>query len=132
MDEALSSFIKKGPNSKNLKNTKTSIRASFIKGLQRIGGFGGKSDYLAYSEVYTGDPGRFNTFYSDMLSTTKQELQKTASDWLTDGVYVLVVQPEEKHTFERTPLADRSKLPKGDSGMRSFVSTMNPLMPSSV
>ena len=111
LDEALSSFIKKGPNSKNLKNTKTSIRASFIKGLQRIGGFGGKSDYLAYSEVYTGDPGRFNTFYSDMLSTTKQELQKTASDWLTDGVYVLVVQPEEKHTFERTPLADRSKLP---------------------
>ena len=80
----------------NLKNTKTSIRASFIKGLQRIGGFGGKSDLLAYSEVYTGDPGRFNDFYADMLATTKQEIQKTASDWLTDGVYVLIVAPEDR------------------------------------
>ena len=114
IDETLAKFIKKGPNSKNLKNTKPSIRASFIKGLQRIGGFGGKSDLLAYSEVYTGDPGQFNNFYSDMLSTTKQEIQKTASDWLTDGSYVLVVQPEAQLTSERVPLADRSKLPFPD------------------
>ena len=114
LDETLANFIKKGPSSKNLKNTKTTIRASFIKGLQRIGGFGGKSDLLAYSEVYTGDPGRFNNFYSDMLSTTKQEIQETASEWLTDGVYVLVVQPEEEKTYSRVPLADRSKLPFPD------------------
>ena len=114
LDETLANFIKKGPSSKNLKNTKTTIRASFIKGLQRIGGFGGKSDLLAYSEVYTGDPGRFNNFYSDMLSTTKQEIQETASEWLTDGVYVLVVQPEEEKTYNRVPLADRSKLPFPD------------------
>jgi zinc protease len=114
LDETLVNFIKKGPSSKNLKNTKTTIRASFIKGLQRIGGFGGKSDLLAYSEVYTGDPGRFNNFYSDMLSTTKQEIQETASEWLTDGVYVLVVQPEEEKTYSRVPLADRSKLPFPD------------------
>ena len=99
----------------NLKNTKTSIRASFIKGLQRIGGFGGKSDLLAYSEVYTGDPGRFNDFYADMLSTTKQEIQKTASDWLTDGVYVLIVAPEDQMSFSQEAIADRSKLPFPES-----------------
>lgn len=115
IDETLAKFIKKGPNSKNLKNTKTSIRASFIKGLQRIGGFGGKSDLLAYSEVYTGDPGRFNDFYADMLSTTKQEIQKTASDWLTDGVYVLIVAPEDQMSFSQEAIADRSKLPFPES-----------------
>ena len=115
IDETLAKFIKKGPNSKNLKNTKTSIRASFIKGLQRIGGFGGKSDLLAYSEVYTGDPGRFNDFYADMLSTTKQEIQKTASDWLSDGVYVLIVAPEDQMSFSQEAIADRSKLPFPES-----------------
>ncbi|MGB0657788.1 MAG: M16 family metallopeptidase, partial [Gammaproteobacteria bacterium] len=115
IDETLVKFIKKGPNSKNLKNTKTSIRASFIKGLQRIGGFGGKSDLLAYSEVYTGDPGRFNDFYADMLATTKQEIQKTASDWLTDGVYVLIVAPEDQMSFSQEAIADRSKLPFPES-----------------
>ena len=115
IDETLAKFIKKGPNSKNLKNTKTSIRASFIKGLQRIGGFGGKSDLLAYSEVYTGDPGRFNDFYADILSTTKQEIQKTASDWLTDGVYVLIVAPEDQMSFSQEAIADRSKLPFPES-----------------
>ena len=115
IDETLAKFIKKGPNSKNLKNTKTSIRASFIKGLQRIGGFGGKSDLLAYSEVYTGDPGRFNDFYADMLSTTKQEIKKTASDWLSDGVYVLIVAPEDQMSFSQEAIADRSKLPFPES-----------------
>ncbi len=111
LDDTLSEFIKRGPNAKRLKNTKTSIRASWIKGLQRIGGFGGKSDLLAYSEVYSGDPGAYLKFINDMMEITNKDIKTTASAWLTDGAYVLTVVPEENRTFSTESLVDRTQLP---------------------
>ncbi|HIK77116.1 MAG TPA: insulinase family protein [Gammaproteobacteria bacterium] len=111
LDDTLSEFIKRGPNAKRLKNTKTSIRASWIKGLQRIGGFGGKSDLLAYSEVYSGDPGAYLKFINDMMEITNKDIKTTASTWLTDGAYVLTVVPEETRTFSTESVVDRTQLP---------------------
>jgi zinc protease len=111
LDDTLSEFIKRGPNAKRLKNTKTSIRASWIKGLQRIGGFGGKSDLLAYSEVYSGDPGAYLKFINDMMEITNKDIKATASAWLTDGAYVLTVVPEENRTFSSESVVDRTQLP---------------------
>jgi len=111
LDDTLSEFIKRGPNAKRLKNTKTSIRASWIKGLQRIGGFGGKSDLLAYSEVYSGDPGAYLKFINDMMDITNKDIKTTASTWLTDGAYVLTVVPEENRTFSTESVVDRTQLP---------------------
>tara|TARA_A100001037_G_scaffold115826_1_gene105444 strand:- start:1399 stop:4131 length:2733 start_codon:yes stop_codon:yes gene_type:complete len=111
MDTALSDFIKKGPSAKRLKNTKTSIRASSIKGLQRVGGFGGKSDLLAYSEVYSGNPGAYLEFINGIMEITNKEIKETANTWLTDGAYVLTVIPEENRSYNSESTADRSKLP---------------------
>ena len=111
MDSALSEFIKRGPSAKRLKNTKTSIRASSIKGLQRVGGFGGKSDLRAYSEVYTGNPGAYLEFINGIMKITSKEVKETANAWLTDGVYVLTVVPEQNRTYDSESSADRSKLP---------------------
>ena len=111
MDKALSDFIKKGPSAKRLKNTKTSIRASSIKGLQRVGGFGGKSDLLAYSEVYSGNPGAYLEFINGIMEITNKEIKETANTWLTDGAYVLTVIPEENRSYNSESTADRSKLP---------------------
>ena len=111
MDRALIDFIKKGPSAKRLKNTKTSIRASSIKGLQRVGGFGGKSDLLAYSEVYSGNPGAYLEFINGIMEITNKEIKETANTWLTDGAYVLTVIPEENRSYDSESTADRSKLP---------------------
>ena len=40
MDDVMATFIKRGPNPKLLKAEKTKILAGFIRGIQRIGGFG--------------------------------------------------------------------------------------------
>ena len=57
MDSVMAEFIKKGPDRKLLKAEKTKSLAGFIRGVQRIGGFGGKSDLLATCQTYTGNPG---------------------------------------------------------------------------
>src|SRR3954464_2809963 len=55
IDEELARFIRTGPTAGELRRIKTQYRANFIRGAERIGGFGGKSDVLARYEVFTGN-----------------------------------------------------------------------------
>src|SRR5438093_8474778 len=54
IDEELTKFLRTGPTASELRRVKTQSRANFIRGIERIGGFGGKSDVLARNEVFTG------------------------------------------------------------------------------
>ena len=56
IDEELDRLIKQGPTAAELERAKTGARAGFIRGIERIGGFGGKADALAECAVFTGDP----------------------------------------------------------------------------
>ena len=57
VDEELARFLKDGPTAAELARAKTQGMAAFLRGVERIGGFGGKSDVLATCEVYTGNAG---------------------------------------------------------------------------
>ena len=111
IDTALREFIKRGPTKKRLDNTITSLRASWIKGLQRVGGFGGKSDILAKGEVYQGDPGAYKNLISMVFNATAKDLKATAEKWLSDGDYVLTVIPNAQRSFNAESTVDRSQLP---------------------
>ena len=89
IDQVVQEFIKRGPNSKRLKNAKTSLQAGWIKGLQRVGGFGGKSDILANGEIYMGDPHAYKNVLQTILNATAMDLKNTAAKWLSDGEYIL-------------------------------------------
>ena len=56
VDEELARFVKEGPTAAEMQRVKTQHEANFIRGIERIGGFGGKSDRLAQSEVFRGSP----------------------------------------------------------------------------
>ena len=111
IDEALHEFIKKGPIKKRLDNTVISLRASWIKGLQRVGGFGGKSDILAKGEVYQGDPGAYKNLISMITNASAKDLKATAKKWLSNGDYVLTVIPNAERSFNTESTVDRSQLP---------------------
>ncbi|GIT34263.1 MAG: hypothetical protein Ct9H300mP4_05820 [Gammaproteobacteria bacterium] len=114
IDQVVQEFIKRGPNSKRLKNAKTSLQAGWIKGLQRVGGFGGKSDILANGEIYMGDPHAYKNVLQTILNATAMDLKNTAAKWLSDGEYILTVMPEEESSLIETKV-DRSQLPYPDN-----------------
>ena len=47
LDEELARLIAEGPTAAELARAKTVFRAGFVRGIERIGGFGGKADILA-------------------------------------------------------------------------------------
>ena len=107
MDDVMAEFTKRGPNPKLLKAEKTKILAGFIRGIQRIGGFGGKSDLLATCQTYTGDPGCYqkNAAYIDAVTPSK--MKATFVKWIDDAPYVLTILPTDKYAVAETDL-DRS------------------------
>lgn len=114
INEELTKLINGGITEKELNRVRTDYKADFVKGIERIGGFGGKSDILAKNEVYSGNPEYYKTLMQYVENAKATDLQKAAKDWLSDGVYVLNVNP-----FPQLSAADkgvdRSKLPETGS-----------------
>ncbi len=111
LDEELQRFLAEGPTAAELQRVKTQYRANFIRGIERIGGFGGKSDVLAQNEIYGGSPDFYKTTLQRVANATAQDLLGAAKRWLSDGVYVLEVHPFPEYTTIASDV-DRSTLPE--------------------
>ena len=111
MDEELAKFLKDGPTPEELDRVKIQNQAAFIRGTERIGGFGGKSDILAKNEVFLGDASAYKITQQRIQAATAEDLREAARRWLSDGVYILSVLPFPDYTTA-TAGVDRSKIPE--------------------
>ncbi|MCI0719911.1 MAG: insulinase family protein [Acidobacteria bacterium] len=111
VDEELARFLAEGPIEKEMQRIKTQFVASFVRGIERIGGLGGKSDILAQNQVYFGDPAHYKVTLKRVREASAQNLLNTAKQWLSDGVYILEVHPFPQYKT-LTSNVDRKKLPE--------------------
>ena len=110
LDEEVARFLKSGPTKEELERIKTSNYASFVRAVERIDGSSGKAAILGESLLYGGSPDFYKTSLNWLREATVADVQRTANTWLSDGVFVLTVQPfPEYHAAAGG--ADRSKLP---------------------
>ena len=110
LDEELTKLIKEGPTAEELDRVKVGSLSSFIRGAERIGGFGGKSDILAMNMVYADDPEYYKVSVNRVREATPEKVRKAAEAWLTDGVYNLEVHPFPEYSTAKSEV-DRSTLP---------------------
>jgi zinc protease len=111
VDEELKKFLEQGPTAEELERVRTRYFANFLRGVERVGGFGGKSDVLARGQVFAGDPAAYKQSLDRAAKATAADLKAAANRWLADGVYVLEVHPFPQ--LKKAPTdADRSKAPE--------------------
>jgi predicted Zn-dependent peptidase len=110
INDILKEFIEKGPTQDELDRVRSSYYSNFLKGVERIGGFGGKSDILASNMIYGGSPDYYKTKLRFASEATIGEIQNVCREWLSSGKFVLVCKPFPtlKPVGEGV---DRSKLP---------------------
>tara|TARA_R110000868_G_scaffold4211_2_gene26416 strand:- start:17156 stop:19936 length:2781 start_codon:yes stop_codon:yes gene_type:complete len=107
----INEFIKNGPTEAELKRVKASYFSKEIKGLERIGGFGGVSDILASNETYHGDASYYKNQLKFIEEATISDLKATARKWLTKGKHTLICKPFPEYTMVESTV-DRSKIPE--------------------
>ena len=93
IDEELARFLADGPTAQEVQRVRTQYLANFVRGVDRVGGFGGTSDVLAMSQAYLGDPAAYQVKLRREREATPAKLQAAAKRWLSDGEYVSEVFP---------------------------------------
>ncbi|MBW7888327.1 MAG: insulinase family protein [Bacteroidetes bacterium] len=111
VDSELKEIFEKGPSTEELQRVKINAIAGFIRGIERIGGFGGKSDILAQGMVYGGTPDYYKTRLKVMNDATAADLKNAGQKWLSDGQYVLEIIPFPAFKNEPTDSTVRKNMP---------------------
>lgn len=118
--EIVEEFIKNGPTQEELDRAKSSYFSSFIKGIERIGGFGGTSDILASGATYYGESEHYKKQLKWVEEATLDDLKNVAQKWLTRYHHSLTCFPFPEYNVTGSEI-DRTKLPKlGDPVAAKF------------
>ncbi|MDQ3495275.1 MAG: insulinase family protein [Pseudomonadota bacterium] len=105
IDEELDRLVAQGPTAEELAQAKTVHRAGFIRGIERIGGFGGKADALAACAVYQQDPGCFRSSLANIQRASLADVRATGAQWLGTGSHTLVINPGARTPLVEAPAA---------------------------
>ena len=127
IDEELTRLLKDGPTAAELDQARTVFKAGFVRGIERIGGFGGKADALAECTVYTGNPGCFRDQLARIASATPADVTKTANQWLRVGDHVLTVSPGDVVQIVEEPSVSgpATALPKPDPKYKTMATDLD-------
>ena len=107
IEEELAKLIADGPTAAELDQARASLVANFVRGVERIGGFGGKADVLAECQTYAGNPTCYRAQLATYQSSTPAQLKDLAAKWLRRGAFTLAVNPGDRIPLvEDPPVAD--------------------------
>ncbi len=111
VDEELKKLIANGPSVIEMNKARTQSVVGFVRSLEAIGGFSGKTNLLAESETFLGEPDAWKVAWNRYRNATPADLQGAAKRWLSDGDYILHMVPYGKLSASSEG-ADRSKMPE--------------------
>jgi predicted Zn-dependent peptidase len=103
IDEELQRLLKDGPTDAELAQAKTVYRARFIRGIERIGGFGGKADILAGCEIFEGNPGCYRDTLATVADATPAQIRDIGRKWLGHPSHTFVVMPGKRTALAEDP-----------------------------
>ena len=110
-EKVLTEFLAKGPTKAELDRAKTSIEAAVLRGLEKVGGFGGKAVTLAEGALYADDPGFIVKQLEWLKAATPAEVLNAARDVMNAGYYQLTVVPFPEYSTAASTVDRKNGLP---------------------
>ncbi|URD60406.1 insulinase family protein [Sphingomonas sp. KRR8] len=108
LDELMADYIRNGPTQAELRRAATSEVASRIRGLEQVGGFGGKAVALAEGQVYAGDSNFYRRQLTELAAVTPAQVKTVFGRWLTRPPLKIRLEPGD-----RPPYQEAAVRPKG-------------------
>jgi len=110
MENVVNELLKSGPTTEELRRAQNRNLADFLRGIERLGGFGGRSDILAESMSYGGSPDFYLEQLEVMAKAKPGDVKATSEKWLRANHYTMLVKPSAKLSAGKT-MVDRKILP---------------------
>ena len=120
IDAVIRSFLADGPTAAELQRAQSRTLANFVRGIEALGGFGGRADVLAESLTFGGSSDAYLDRLERMATATTAQVKAAAVRWLDAPHYTMVVRPFPTLVPGETTLNRQTVPPLGDAPAVSF------------
>ena len=100
LDEILAEFIANGPTEEEVRRAATNEVGGRIRGLESVGGFGGKAVTLAEGQTFANDSNFYARTLANYATVTPAQVQAAMKQWLTKPAFALKLEPGERPPYE--------------------------------
>ncbi|MEL7198937.1 MAG: pitrilysin family protein [Pseudomonadota bacterium] len=96
LDELIAEYLETGPTEDEIARAATSQLSGTIRGLEQVGGFGGKAVTLASGEVFSADPDYYKKRLEAFATMTPEKVTTALNKWMDKPAFTLVLEPGER------------------------------------
>ena len=102
LNEILADYIANGPTEDEVRRAATREVSGRIRGLEQVGGFGGKAVALAEGQVYAADSDYYKKTLARYAATTPADVKAAMAQWLSRPVFAIRLEPGDRPPYEET------------------------------
>jgi zinc protease len=99
LTEIMAEYLANGPTEDEVRRAATQDVSNRIKGLEQVGGFGGKAVALAEGKVFTGDSDFYKTSLNAYASVTAADVRAAMQQWLSRPSFNVRLEPGERPPY---------------------------------
>jgi len=102
LDEIIADFVANGPTEDEVRRATTREVSSRIRGLEQVGGFGGKAVALAEGQVFVGDSDFYKKSLAAYAALTPADVKAAMQQWLSRPVLAIQLEPGDRPPYEES------------------------------
>ena len=115
LDEVVADYIAKGPTKDEVERAVMSEVSGRIRGLEQVGGFGGKAVSLAEGQTFAHDSNFYKKSLAEYAAVTPAAVRTQLQQWMRRPAFTIVLSPGERPAYQEAkavqppkPGADKS------------------------
>ena len=120
LDEIMADYIAKGPTKDEVQRAVMSEVSGRIRGLEQVGGFGGKAVTLAEGQTYAHDSNFYKRTLAQYAAITPAAVRTTMQQWLRRPALTIIMTPGPRDAYAEAKAAPpaRKASPEGDVAVK--------------
>ena len=99
LDQVMADFIAKGPTAAEVQRAVMSEVSGRIRGLEQVGGFGGKAVTLAEGQTFAGDSNFYKKTLASYATVTPVAVRTAMQQWLRRPSLTITLAPGEREAY---------------------------------
>jgi predicted Zn-dependent peptidase len=113
LDQVMADYLAKGPTADEVQRAVMSEVAGRIRGLEAVGGFGGKAVTLAEGQTFAHDSNFYKKTLAQYAAITPAVVRTTMQQWLKRPALTIVLSPGERPAYAESKVATPERKSEG-------------------
>ena len=116
LDEIMADYIKNGPTADEVQRAVMSEVSGRIRGLEQVGGFGGKAVSLAEGQTFAHDSNFYKKTLASYAAITPAAVRAAMQRWLTRPALTITLSPGDRPAYQEAKAVETAKTTSKDEG----------------